>query len=146
MDLNLRLKPGVSSLNALPKVPTLEINDALRFCFKMASEYLTAKSDKDPESNTAISAISVFLCLSLAKLGARTETLKKLEAVLGANYSDAESLTNKLISWSDSQFILKIANGLFITEDRPLSPEFLRIADKTFTAKVENLNFKTLKV
>ncbi|XP_075254888.1 neuroserpin-like [Convolutriloba macropyga] len=101
--------------------------------FEAATDFshslLTNYTESCGGPNCVISPISIFLCLSMLKYGARGTTKSELDSVLftpsESSGSEAQDIMRSLKESSDSAFKLNIANGIFIKDGFTPSSEFL---------------------
>ena len=120
-----------------------------KLSYKTACEFgsslfdLYIKDSKD--ANTAISPISVFVCMSMLKHGAGGQTKAELEKALcidaGSDGKEAEHIIESLNKSADQKFTLTTANGLFLQLCFEPVPDFVKLLKSKFNAHVQTVEF-----
>ena len=114
---------------------------AANFSHSLTSHYVQTAE----EANSAISPVSVFICMSMLKHGATGKTKTELEKSLSINSKnenqDAQHVIRKLTESSNDLFTLTTANGLFLQEGFEPETAFVDHLKSEFTAHVENAKF-----
>ena len=96
--------------------------------------------------NSAISPISVFICMYMLKHGANGVTKTELEKALSiedSNGQEAQDVIKVLTQSSNSQFTLTTANGLFLQVKFDPVAEYVKYLKKNFSAHVQTVAFGT---
>ncbi|MEH2125824.1 serpin family protein [Nostoc sp.] len=117
-----------------------------KFGFKLFSEVL--KNDRD-EKNIFISPSTVAIALAMTYNGASGSTQQAMAKTLelqGMNLPEINSsyaaVLQQLLDNSDAKVQLKIANSLWANQNVSFAPDFLKITQDFYQAKVSNLNFQ----
>ncbi|XP_073709975.1 neuroserpin [Misgurnus anguillicaudatus] len=99
------------------------------------------------EENIIFSPLSVALALGMVELGARGSSLDEIRQALGySNFRDDEefSLLSNLtqaLSADEEQYVVRLANSLFLQTGVHFSEDFLQLMKKYFRAEVETVDF-----
>ncbi|XP_075241502.1 alpha-1-antiproteinase 2-like isoform X1 [Convolutriloba macropyga] len=115
---------------------------ASNFGHSLTSLYLSSNEGK----NSAISPISVFICMYMLKHGANGVTKAELEKALSiedSNGQEAQDVIKVLTQSSNSQFTLTTANGLFLQVKFDPVAEYVKYLKKNFSAHVQTVAFGT---
>ncbi|XP_075265021.1 neuroserpin-like, partial [Convolutriloba macropyga] len=115
---------------------------AANFGHALTALYLTSQES----DNSAISPISVFICMYMLKHGANGVTKTELEKALSvedSNGQEAQDVIKLLTASSNSQFTLTIANGLFLQVGFDPVAEYVEYLKKNFLAHVQPVAFGT---
>ncbi|MEH1932221.1 MAG: serpin family protein [Nostoc sp.] len=130
------------TLNTDPKI----VESSNKFGFKLFSEVL--KNDRG-EKNVFISPSSVAIALAMTYNGASGSTQQAMAKTLelqGMNLPEINSsyaaALKQLLDNPDAKVQLNIANSLWANQDISFAPDFLKITQDFYKAKVSNLNFK----
>ena len=107
---------------------------------QFAIQYLSSLPE---EENGAASPIGLFVCLSLAKLGAEGDTLSEFIELIGDDAENTEALVKQLAYWNDEKFELKFANGVFVRNGITLNKSFEKKLKNSFSALSRNVDFGT---
>merc|ERR1712062_260819 len=103
----------------------------------------------NPEGNTAISPISVFICVAMSKHGANGVTKQELEKALsisaGSHGEEAQHVSKQLKDSCDDLFTLTTANGLFLREKFQPLQAYVDYLKESFGAHVKTVKFGTAK-
>ncbi|XP_066541217.1 neuroserpin [Hoplias malabaricus] len=99
------------------------------------------------EENIVFSPLSVALALGMVELGARGSSLQEIRQTVGYGHfrEDEEfwvlrNLTQAL-SADEAQYVVRLANSVFLQSGVHFSPEFLRLLKQYFQAEVETVDF-----
>jgi len=99
------------------------------------------------EGNTAISPISVFICVAMLKHGANGVTKQELEKALsisaGSHGEEAQHVSKRLKDSSDDLFTMTTANGLFLQENFQPLEAYVQHLKESFEAHVKSVKFGT---
>ncbi|XP_065113936.1 neuroserpin [Paramisgurnus dabryanus] len=99
------------------------------------------------EENIIFSPLSVALALGMVELGARGSSLEEIRQALGySNFRDDEefSLLSNLtqaLSADEEQYVVRLANSLFLQTGVHFSEDFLQLMKKYFRAEVDTVDF-----
>ncbi|KAM5293356.1 neuroserpin [Ctenodactylus gundi] len=99
------------------------------------------------DENILFSPLSIALAMGMMELGAQGSTLKEIRRSMGY-----ESLKNgeefaflkdfsDMITTEESQYVMKIANSLFVQNGFHVNEEFLQMMRKYFNAEVNHVDF-----
>uniref|UniRef100_A0A8C1C077 Serpin peptidase inhibitor, clade I (neuroserpin), member 1 n=1 Tax=Cyprinus carpio carpio TaxID=630221 RepID=A0A8C1C077_CYPCA len=99
------------------------------------------------EENIIFSPLSVALALGMVELGARGSSLEEIRQAMGYSqfredeeFSLLSNLTQAL-STDEEQYVVRLANSLFLQTGVHFSEDFLRLMKKYFKAEVETVDF-----
>ncbi|KAL7870770.1 hypothetical protein SRHO_G00082670 [Serrasalmus rhombeus] len=99
------------------------------------------------EDNIIFSPLSVALALGMVELGARGSSLQEIRQAVGYShfredeeFSMLRNLTQAL-SVDEAQYIIRLANSLFLQTGVHFSSEFLRLMKQYFHADAETVDF-----
>ncbi|MEH1868379.1 MAG: serpin family protein [Nostoc sp.] len=122
------------------------VESSNKFGFKLFSEVL--KEDRG-ENNIFISPSSIAIALAMTYNGASGSTQQAMAKTLelqGMNLPEINSAyaaaLKQLLENPDAKVQLSIANSLWANQDVSFAPDFLKITQDFYQAKVRNLNFK----
>ncbi|MHC5595231.1 MAG: serpin family protein [Nostoc sp.] len=122
------------------------VESSNKFGFKLFSEVL---KNYRGEKNVFISPSSVAIALAMTYNGASGSTQQAMAKTLelqGMNLPEINSsyaaVLKQLLDNADAKVQLKIANSLWANQDVSFVPDFLKITQDFYQAKVSNLNFK----
>ncbi|XP_072461642.1 serpin B7 [Notamacropus eugenii] len=117
------------------------------FCFDLFKEMNTNQGN----SNVFFSPLSLFLALSLVRMGSRGDCAKQIDKVLhlqnDPGSSNSQGLQSQMktllseINTSSNDYELKIANGLFAEKIFDFQENFLKCAGSIYNGKVEHVDF-----
>ncbi|XP_051512479.1 neuroserpin-like [Myxocyprinus asiaticus] len=99
------------------------------------------------EENIIFSPLSVALALGMVELGARGSSLEEIRQAVGYSHfrEDEEfSLLSNLtqaLSTDEEQYVVRLANSLFLQTGVHFSEDFLHLMNKYFKAEVETVDF-----
>lgn len=99
------------------------------------------------EDNIVFSPLSIAMALGMVELGARGDSLREIRQVVGFSHlpTDEEfSLLQNLtmaLSDDDTNYVIRLANSLFLQEGVAFNPDFIRRMRKYFGAEVERVDF-----
>ncbi|XP_077049991.1 neuroserpin isoform X4 [Siphateles boraxobius] len=99
------------------------------------------------EENIIFSPLSVALALGMVELGARGSSLEEIRQALGySNFREDEefSLLSNLtqaLSTDEEQYVVRLANSLFLQRGVHFNEEFLQLMKKYFKAELETVDF-----
>jgi serpin B len=113
---------------------------------KQLSLGLSLLQQSPSESNRTVSPYSIHSGLMLARVGAKGETARQLDAVLSsAPFSSAvaqsyAALNRKVLANTDNLSV-NLANSVWLAEQAEFTPEFKRITTATLSAESCNIDF-----
>ncbi|XP_059362900.1 neuroserpin-like [Carassius carassius] len=99
------------------------------------------------EENIIFSPLSVALALGMVELGARGASLEEIRQAVGYSHfrEDEEfSLLSNLtqaLSTDEEQYVVRLANSLFLQTGVHFNEDFLQLMKKYFKAEVETVDF-----
>ncbi|XP_056100198.1 neuroserpin [Rhinichthys klamathensis goyatoka] len=99
------------------------------------------------EENIIFSPLSVALALGMVELGARGSSLEEIRQALGYSHfrEDEEfSLLSNLtqaLSTDEEQYVVRLANSLFLQRGVHFNEDFLQLMKKYFKAELETVDF-----
>ncbi|XP_074860012.1 neuroserpin [Carettochelys insculpta] len=99
------------------------------------------------DENILFSPLSVAIALGMVELGAHGSTLKEIRHSLGYDsLKNGEELSflrdlSDMATTEESQYVMTIANSLYVQNGFHISDKFLQLAKKYFKAEVENVDF-----
>ncbi|XP_053323826.1 serpin B6-like [Spea bombifrons] len=95
------------------------------------------------DQNLAMSSFSIFVALAMASVGARNTTETQMKKVLHLeNITNVHPRFKELFtSLSCQEYILDIANGLFVEQTFPILNSFLQSVSLWYNVEPENVNF-----
>ncbi|XP_041037552.1 neuroserpin [Carcharodon carcharias] len=121
------------------------IRDGITADFSVKVYHHLRSIEKD--GNIFYSAFSIANALGMVELGAGGTTLEQIQHVMGYNYMQKGEEFDLLWELSQSmkadsqQYVMKLANSLFVEKGFQLSDKFLQMLKKYFSASVENIDF-----
>ncbi|KAJ1070739.1 hypothetical protein K5549_003718 [Capra hircus] len=99
------------------------------------------------DENILFSPLSVTLAMGMLELGAQGSTLKEIRHSMGYDslrngeeFSFLKDLSH-MVTAEDSQYVMKIANSLFVQNGFHISEEFLQLIKKYFNAEINHVDF-----
>uniref|UniRef100_A0A7M4FW04 Serpin family I member 1 n=1 Tax=Crocodylus porosus TaxID=8502 RepID=A0A7M4FW04_CROPO len=99
------------------------------------------------DENILFSPLSIAIAMGMVELGAHGSTLKEIRHAMGfgslkngEEFSFLKELSDTVNS-EESQYVLKIANSLYVQNGFHISDKFLELVKKYFKAEVENVDF-----
>ncbi|XP_042534852.1 neuroserpin [Dipodomys spectabilis] len=99
------------------------------------------------EENILFSPLSIALAMGMMELGARGSTLKEIRHSMGYDslkegeeFSFLKDFSN-MVTAEDSQYVMKIANSLFVQNGFHVNEDFLQMLKKYFNAEVTHVDF-----
>ncbi|KAM9127676.1 neuroserpin [Pangshura tecta] len=99
------------------------------------------------DENILFSPLSIAVALGMVELGAHGSTLKEIRHSLGYDslkngeeFSFLKDLSD-MASTEESQYVMTIANSLYVQNGFHISDKFLQLVKKYFKAEVENVDF-----
>ncbi|XP_050822012.1 neuroserpin [Gopherus flavomarginatus] len=108
--------------------------------------YNQLRATKEDE-NILFSPLSIAIALGMVELGAHGSTLKEIRHSLGYDilkngeeFSFLKDLSD-MATTEESQYVMTIANSLYIQNGFHISDKFLQLVKKYFKAEVENIDF-----
>ncbi|KAM9094574.1 serpin B7 [Sarcophilus harrisii] len=117
------------------------------FCFDLFKEMNTNQGT----GNVFFSPLSLFIALSLVRMGSRGDCAKQIDKVLhfhtdqgSSNSGGLQSQMKTLLSeinTSSNDYQLKIANGLFAEKIFDFQENFLKCAGSLYNAKIQRVDF-----
>ncbi|XP_048203129.1 neuroserpin [Perognathus longimembris pacificus] len=99
------------------------------------------------EENILFSPLSIALAMGIMELGAGGSTLKEIRHSMGYNsLKDGEEFSflkdfSNMVTTEESQYVMKIANSLFVQNGFHVNEEFLQMMKKYFNAEVTHVDF-----
>ncbi|XP_051952684.1 neuroserpin-like isoform X2 [Xyrauchen texanus] len=99
------------------------------------------------EENIIFSPLSVALALGMVELGARGSSLEEIRQAVGYSHfrEDEEfsllSNVTQALSTDEEQYVVRLANSLFLQTGVHFSEDFLHLMNKYFKAEVETVDF-----
>ena len=113
---------------------------------QFAWELYAHLKDQESGKNIFFSPISIFMALGMTYEGAKEETAREIESVFHFSEDDnvrrpsMAAIFNALNSDS-SDYVLSIANALWVQKDYPLLDEITKIIPEYYGGQLENLDF-----
>ncbi|KAK1168486.1 neuroserpin-like [Acipenser oxyrinchus oxyrinchus] len=99
------------------------------------------------EENIIYSPLSIAVALGMVELGARGATLKEIRQVMGYGHLKGgdeflllKNLTQSLMG-DESQYVVKLANSLFLQNGVHFNENFVHMMKKYFHAEIETVDF-----
>ncbi|KAI4578965.1 hypothetical protein MJG53_000842 [Ovis ammon polii x Ovis aries] len=99
------------------------------------------------DENILFSPLSVTLAMGMLELGAQGSTLKEIRHSMGYDslrngeeFSFLKDLSH-MVTAEESQYVMKIANSLFVQNGFHISEEFLQMIKKYFNAEINHVDF-----
>lgn len=99
------------------------------------------------DENILFSPLSIALAMGVMELGAQGSTLKEIRHSMGYDglkngeeFSFLKDFSN-MVSAEESQYVMKIANSLFVQNGFHINDEFLQMMKKYFNAEVNHVDF-----
>ncbi|XP_012871719.1 PREDICTED: neuroserpin [Dipodomys ordii] len=99
------------------------------------------------EENILFSPLSIALAMGMMELGARGSTLKEIRHSMGYDslkegeeFSFLKDFSN-MVTAEDSQYVMKMANSLFVQNGFHVNEDFLQMMKKYFNAEVTHVDF-----
>ncbi|XP_067276077.1 neuroserpin [Pseudorasbora parva] len=99
------------------------------------------------EENIIFSPLSVALALGMVELGARGSSLEEIRQAVGYSHfrEDEEfsllSNLTKALSTDEEQYVVRLANSLFLQRGVHFNEDFLQLMKKYFKAEVKTVDF-----
>ncbi|XP_005299279.1 neuroserpin [Terrapene carolina triunguis] len=99
------------------------------------------------DENILFSPLSIAIALGMVELGAHGSTLKEIRHSLGYDsLKNGEELSflkdlSDMATTEESQYVMTIANSLYVQNGFHISDKFLQLVKKYFKAEVENVDF-----
>lgn len=99
------------------------------------------------DENILFSPLSIALAMGIMELGAQGSTRKEIRHSMGYdNLKDGEEFSflkdfSNMVTAEESQYVMKIANSLFIQNGFHVNDEFLQMMKKYFNAEVNHVDF-----
>ncbi|XP_063060455.1 neuroserpin [Engraulis encrasicolus] len=124
-------------------VPDVPEDVTAEFSVRLYHQLQAAVGDE----NIVFSPLSVALGLGMVQLGARGASLAEIRHAMGYNaFRDDEELSllrnlTQALAVSEEQYVLKLANSLFLQQGVHFNPDFLHLMKKYFRAEVETVDF-----
>ncbi|XP_067898286.1 neuroserpin [Heterodontus francisci] len=121
------------------------IQDGITADFSVKLYHHLRSMEKD--GNIFYSPFSIANALGMVELGAGGTTLEQIQHVMGHNYMQNGEEFVFLWDLSQSmkadrqQYVMKLANSLFVQKGFQLSDKFLQMLKKYFSASVESIDF-----
>lgn len=120
-------------------------DDSNKFGFNILNELI--KQDKD--KNVFISPASISIALTMTYNGADGETKSTMEKTMqlsGIKQEDVNKAYNsllKILAYADDKVKFNIANSLWVNKGTSLKPDFVKMNQDNFAAKLSELDFST---
>uniref|UniRef100_A0ACB8FB84 Neuroserpin n=2 Tax=Sphaerodactylus townsendi TaxID=933632 RepID=A0ACB8FB84_9SAUR len=99
------------------------------------------------EENIIFSPLGIAIAMGMVELGAHGSTLKEIRHSMGYDglkngeeFSFLKDLSD-MATAEDSQYVMKLANSLYVQNGYHISDKFLQLMKKYFKAEVENVDF-----
>ncbi|KAG8511509.1 Neuroserpin [Galemys pyrenaicus] len=99
------------------------------------------------DENILFSPLSITLAMGMMELGAQGSTLKEIHHTMGYDilkngeeFSFLKDYSN-LITAEESQYVMKLANSLFVQNGIHVNDEFLQMMKKYFNTEVDHVDF-----
>ncbi|XP_059121485.1 neuroserpin [Peromyscus eremicus] len=99
------------------------------------------------DENILFSPLSIALAMGVMEIGAQGSTLKEIRHSMGYDglkngeeFSFLKDFSN-VVSAEESQYVMKIANSLFVQNGFHINDEFLKMMKKYFNAEVNHVDF-----
>jgi len=157
---------GVNPSLALLTFCILGLNAQIRFenensaqqNFSLAFQEMTAKlyleeSKISTKNNIVISPLSIHLAMSMLYYGLKGRSRKELRNALGldlvkkrAHLEEASKVLDTYESLQDENITLSVANGLYVTNNSRVEPEYANLIRNQFDAEINFLDFTQKKV
>ncbi|XP_067392759.1 neuroserpin [Emydura macquarii macquarii] len=108
--------------------------------------YNQLRATKEDE-NILFSPLSIAIALGMVEIGAHGSTLKEIRHSLGYDsLKNGEELSflkdlSDMATTEESQYVMTVANSLFVQNGFHISDKFLQLVKKYFKAEVENVDF-----
>ncbi|KAF6385479.1 serpin family I member 1 [Rhinolophus ferrumequinum] len=103
--------------------------------------------DTGEDENILFSPLSVTLAMGVMELGAQGSTLKEIRHSMGYDrlkngeeFSFLKDFSN-MVTAEESQYVMKIANSLFVQNGFHVNDEFLQMMKKYFRGEVNHVDF-----
>lgn len=99
------------------------------------------------DENILFSPLSIALAMGVMELGAQGSTLKEIRHAMGYDgLKNGEEFSflkdfSDMASAEESQYVMKIANSLFVQNGFHINDEFLQMMKKYFNAEVNRVDF-----
>ncbi|KAG9272880.1 neuroserpin [Astyanax mexicanus] len=99
------------------------------------------------EENIIFSPLSVALALGMVELGARGSSLQEIRQAVGySNFREDEEFSvlrnlTLALSGDEAQYVVRLANSLFLQSGVHFNADFLRLMKQYFHAQVETVDF-----
>ncbi|XP_023418024.2 neuroserpin isoform X2 [Cavia porcellus] len=99
------------------------------------------------DENILFSPLSIALAIGIMELGAQGSTLKEIRLSMGYdNLKNGEEFTflkdfSNMVTAEENQYVMKIANSLFVQNGFHVGDEFLKMMKKYFNAEVNHVDF-----
>lgn len=99
------------------------------------------------DENILFSPLSIALAIGIMELGAQGSTLKEIRLSMGYdNLKNDEEFTflkdfSNMVTAEENQYVMKIANSLFVQNGFHVGDEFLKMMKKYFNAEVNHVDF-----
>nr|XP_056705983.1 neuroserpin [Euleptes europaea] len=99
------------------------------------------------DENIIFSPLGIAIAMGMVELGAHGSTLKEIRHSMGYDglkngeeFSFLKDLSD-MATAEDSQYVMKLANSLYVQDGYHVSDKFLQLMKKYFKAEVENVDF-----
>lgn len=99
------------------------------------------------DENILFSPLSIALAMGVMELGAQGSTLKEIRHSMGyESLKSGEEFSflrdfSSMVSAEEGQYVMKIANSLFVQNGFPINEEFLQMMKMYFNAEVNHVDF-----
>ncbi len=122
----------------------MELQSTASFSHALVSLYLRSCAEHE---NSAVSPVSVFICMSMLNHGAKGATKDEISKALSLTSEDggkdALAVIKHLKASNDSKFVLTTANALFSQLNFEALPDFVAHLKKYFDAHTQSVRFGT---
>ncbi|XP_060098430.1 neuroserpin [Heteronotia binoei] len=99
------------------------------------------------DENIIFAPLGIVIAMGMMELGAHGSTLKEIRHAMGYDglkngeeFSFLKDLSD-MATAEDSQYVMKLANSLYVQNGYHISDKFLQLMKKYFKAEVENVDF-----
>ncbi|KAL8187981.1 UNVERIFIED_CONTAM: Neuroserpin [Gekko kuhli] len=99
------------------------------------------------DENIIFSPLGIAIAMGMVELGAHGSTLKEIRHSMGYDglkngeeFSFLKDLSD-MATAEDSQYVMKLANSLYVQSGYHINDKFLQLMKKYFKAEVENVDF-----
>ncbi|XP_072474652.1 neuroserpin isoform X2 [Notamacropus eugenii] len=99
------------------------------------------------DENILFSPLSIAIAVGMVELGARGSTLKEIRHSMGyEGLKDGEEFSflrnlSDMITTEENQYVMKMANSLFVQNGFHINEQFLQMMKKYFQAEIDHVDF-----